>query len=132
MPEMRAGEPIAELRAAFATEHQRQYGHASLEDPIALVNLRLTVRVERPRTSVASAWHLASTHTPAAGAERGAWFGGPYGLLETPVIGRADLDATPHAGPLLIDEYDATTLVPPSATARLDDHGNIEIRTAVA
>jgi N-methylhydantoinase A len=39
------------------------------------------------------------------------------------------LDATPRPGPLLLDEYDATTLVPPGCAARLDAHGNIVITT---
>jgi N-methylhydantoinase A len=39
------------------------------------------------------------------------------------------LDATPRPGPLLVDEYDATTLVPPGCAARLDAHGNIVITT---
>ena len=36
----------------------------------------------------------------------------------------------PKPGPLLIDEYDATTLVPPGCRARLDAHGNIVIATS--
>jgi len=49
--------------------------------------------------------------------------------LRTPVIGREDLGARPRPGPLLIDEYDATTLVPPGGSAHLDAHGNIVIHT---
>jgi N-methylhydantoinase A len=45
------------------------------------------------------------------------------------VLARAALDARPRPGPLLIDEYDATTLVPPGATACLDAHGDILIAT---
>jgi N-methylhydantoinase A len=40
--------------------------------------------------------------------------------------------ATPRPGPLLLDEYDATTLVPPGCAARLDAHGNIVITTGGA
>ena len=52
-----------------------------------------------------------------------------HGEIATPVIRRAALDATPRPGPLLVDEYDATTLIPPGCTARLDAHGNIVIST---
>jgi N-methylhydantoinase A len=45
------------------------------------------------------------------------------------VLARADLGPAPRPGPLLIDEYDATTLVPPGAAATLDGHGNILIET---
>ena len=63
-------------------------------------------------------------------AERQAYFGPAHGLLATPVIARAHLGKRPKPGPLLIDEYDATTLVPPGCRARLDAHGNIVIATS--
>ena len=72
---------------------------------------------------------LASERAAPAGGMRRAYFGGEHGLLATPVLARTDLDRLPRPGPLLIDEYDATTLVPPGATASLDGHGNILITT---
>lgn len=41
-----------------------------------------------------------------------------------PVVARASLK-TPADGPLLVDEYDATTMVPPDARAWLDEQGQI-------
>jgi N-methylhydantoinase A len=49
--------------------------------------------------------------------------------VATPVLDRADLGTAPRPGPVLIDEYDATTLVPPGCAAQLDGHGNIVIST---
>jgi N-methylhydantoinase A len=74
---------------------------------------------------------LASERAATAGGTRRAYFGREHGMRETPVVARADLGPLPRPGPLLIDEYDATTLVPPGATAGLDDHGNILIVTGV-
>ena len=65
----------------------------------------------------------------ARGGDRRAYFGPAHGAIATPVITRAALGATPRPGPLLLDEYDATTLVPPGCAARLDAHGNIVITT---
>lgn len=45
----------------------------------------------------------------------------------TPVIRRYDLKAGPVAGPAIVEEYDATVLVAPAATASLDAGGNISI-----
>jgi N-methylhydantoinase A len=45
------------------------------------------------------------------------------------VIGRGDLDRAPRPGPLLVDEYDATTLVPPGCRAWRDEWDNIVITT---
>jgi N-methylhydantoinase A len=126
-----AGDAAARTTAlieAFAREHERTYGHASLTDPISLVNLRLTAgirdREARPPNRM----------PPAIGASgsRQAFFGRNIGRLEVQVIGRADLGPSARSGPLLIDEYDATTLVPPRASACLDEHGNIVIDTVEA
>ena len=49
------------------------------------------------------------------------------GFIDTPVISRGALDDAWRAGPLIIEEYDATCVVPHDARARLDALGNIEI-----
>jgi N-methylhydantoinase A len=41
------------------------------------------------------------------------------------VLERGGLAATPRPGPLIVEEYDATTVVPPGCTAALDGDGNI-------
>ena len=51
------------------------------------------------------------------------------GWLETPVLRRSDLAAR-RAGPLIVEEYDATCVVPPGARAELDGGGNIVITLA--
>jgi N-methylhydantoinase A len=43
------------------------------------------------------------------------------------VLTRADL-ATPRRGPCIIEEYDATCVIPPGARASLDAMGSILIR----
>ena len=57
---------------------------------------------------------------------RSAYFGGVFGWIETTVLRRSDLIAR-RAGPLIIEEYDATCLVPPGAQCHLDAGGNIVI-----
>ena len=52
-----------------------------------------------------------------------------HGWLATPVLRRADL-ATRRAGPLIIEEYDATCVVPPGALAERDAADNIVITVA--
>jgi N-methylhydantoinase A len=43
------------------------------------------------------------------------------------VLNRAALGATAIAGPLIVQEYDATCLVPPGARTMLDGFGNIVV-----
>lgn len=54
------------------------------------------------------------------------YFGPEIGWLETPILGRSEL-ANPRTGPLIIEEYDATCIVPPGATVQIDGGGNIII-----
>jgi N-methylhydantoinase A len=54
---------------------------------------------------------------------RNAYFGD---WIETPIMRRSDL-AKAKKGPLIVEEYDATCVVPPDARAELDVGGNIVI-----
>ena len=57
---------------------------------------------------------------------RKAYFGKDHGWVETPILGRDDLQKK-YSGPVIIEEYDATCLIPPKAEAHLDSFGNIVI-----
>ncbi|MBI3978185.1 MAG: hypothetical protein HY331_08375 [Chloroflexi bacterium] len=56
---------------------------------------------------------------------RRAYFGPAVGLVETPVLGRHEVGPDPVAGPVIVEEYDATTVVPPGWTVRRDDLDNL-------
>jgi N-methylhydantoinase A/oxoprolinase/acetone carboxylase beta subunit len=56
--------------------------------------------------------------------------GRAIGWRETPILGRADL-ATPRSGPAIVEEYDATCVIPPGARAALDEWGNIAMTIEV-
>jgi N-methylhydantoinase A len=117
---------LARLAANFHVEHERAYGHRSDDAPVQFVNLRLTARglrlAEAPQPGSRS-WR---SQPAAEEGTRDAYFGS-LGLQRTPVVGRSSISATPRGGPLIIEEYDATTVVPPGCTARLDEFGSIVI-----
>ena len=115
---------IAALEQAFDEEHEKTYGHrASQEEDHLLVNLRVIGRITRGRSMASRSGNGATAKRES----RGAYFGSEYGLLETPVLSRDDLTDRPQEGPLLIDEYDSTTVVPPDCQAWLDSSGNIRV-----
>ncbi len=119
---------LAALEEAFGAEHERTYGHrAGVDEPVELVSLEVIGRglSETPRAATAAAARLAPDIAIAVPSRR-AYFG-PKGWLDAAVINRSDL-ATAHAGPCIVEEYDATCLVPPGWTAGLDEHGNIMMR----
>ena len=68
------------------------------------------------------AWQPYMPLPSASGASRPARFDGE--LIDTPVVARAAL-ASASNGPLLVDEYDSTVVVPPDMRAQLDDDGNL-------
>jgi N-methylhydantoinase A len=117
---------LAALEEAFGVEHERTYGHrAGVEEPVELVSLEVIGRgiPETPRAASAAAASLAPDIAIAEPARR-AYFGPAQGWLEARIVNRSALKA-PHAGPCIVEEYDATCLVPPGWNARLDAHGNI-------
>jgi N-methylhydantoinase A len=120
--------PVAAIADIFAREHERTYGHRADGDPVQIVNFRIVAR--SPRDSFPSALGgESSVRDPFGGSKRDAYFGEHYGIRATPVLDRFDLARKEaRRGPMLIDEYDATTLVPPGCSAQLDDFGNIVIR----
>jgi N-methylhydantoinase A len=117
---------VAHLEEAFGGEHERTYGHrAGREEPVELVAIQVVGSGLRAGGGVPE--QVASTRPElAAGPPRRAYFGAERGWVETPVLRRADLAAA-RTGPLIVEEYDATCLVPPGARAALDAGGNIVI-----
>ena len=115
---------IAAIRSTFEAEHVRSYGHSLHDHPIDFVSLRATgVRPPRGPRRIAAVRRAAA---PIA-SSRLVYFGEAAGLLDTPVIDRSALSTEPRPGPLVVEEYEGTSVVPPLASAMLDTHDNIVI-----
>ena len=115
---------VAALEEAFGVEHERTYGHrAGPEEPVELMTVQLVGRgLGGARTPPPP------PPAPSGGAgSRRAWFGRGPGWRDAAVLARGDLGPDPMPGPLIVEEYDATCLVPPQDSARLDESGNIII-----
>jgi N-methylhydantoinase A/oxoprolinase/acetone carboxylase beta subunit/N-methylhydantoinase B/oxoprolinase/acetone carboxylase alpha subunit len=111
------GDSLTALVEHFEAEHEQLYG-TRLESgsPVDIRALRLvSLGPERPGLSLRA---TPSDAAPGAPRTRLADYGD--GFVETPIRSRAELtEATP--GPLLVDEFDTTVVVPPGWTVRLDD-----------
>jgi N-methylhydantoinase A len=116
--------PSVVIEEAFGREHERTYGHrAGPDEPVEIVSLRVVGRGLGERARVVSGAAPPRGPSPAPSVRR-VYFGPQAGWLTTPILSRADL-ATPREGPAVIEEYDATCVVPPGARAQLDASGNI-------
>jgi len=127
VPHRRGGAvDIAAMGAAFHREHKLTYGHASESDPVELVNIRV---IGRPRNTSTNAYRPSApqgqTTVASSPPARTCWFGPEWGHLRTPIITRLDLAAGDRESPLIVEEYDATCVIPPGWTAGLDELGNL-------
>src|SRR5205823_36699 len=107
---------LAALVERFEAEHERLYG--TRLEPGSPVDVRALRVVALGPERGAFALDHASGHEPAA-ATRLAYFDGE--LLDVPVRSRASLAGAPQSGPLLVDEYDTTVVVPPGCSVALDE-----------
>jgi N-methylhydantoinase A len=108
----------------FHERHERRYGHASPDEPVELVTVRLRSRgvVDPPALSMDEG----GATDPAPRTTRAARFDGE--VDETPVYDRSALGpGAALAGPAVIEGVESTAVVPPEADAHVDDLGNVVI-----
>lgn len=122
-----AGDPVdavSTIQEGFEDEHERLYGHRSDPDnPVEVRAVRLIgTAANAGMQGTDGAGNQKSVST--TGSQRQVYFGQQDGYLSTPVIKRVDLDS-PRRGPLLIDEFDTTIVIPPHAHAHVDGRGNL-------
>ncbi len=119
----RAGD-LAPLRRRFLEQHERVYGFATEDEPMQVVNLRVVGRgLADPPTLQRLARGEAD---PAAAliASRRVYVDDARGFVPCPVFDRARLLAGHRiAGPAIVEQFDATTLLLPGQEARVDDLG---------
>jgi N-methylhydantoinase A len=114
------------LEEAFGAEHERTYGHrAGRDEPVELVSIQVIGAGLRAGGGVPERV-VVSRAEPAPPPPRPVYFGKQHGFLETPVMRRSDLKAV-TTGPLIVEEYDSTCVIPPEARAELDAGGNIVV-----
>lgn len=115
---------VAAMRAAFNAEHEITYGHSADDAPIQSVNLRVVGTVATPDGALVDL-RAALQPSEAIGRFREVYFGPSFGSRDTPILRRVDLGSGARQGPVVIEEYDTTCVVPPDWAASLDEGGNI-------
>ena len=123
-------ESLGVLAQAFEEEHERTYGHrfpgdkavetvslgvngVACSDGHAKPGMRLFRERQSPDFPTRSM--------------RSAYFGPHIGSIDTAVLSRSGLTPEPAEGPMVIEEYEGTIVVPPGATAWLDASGSVLI-----
>lgn len=120
---------LAAARARFDEIHARIHGHAASEKGVELVSYRVRLRVRVPKFEPQPAAARASAPAPAEAYKgiRRVFFGAEQ-AIETQIMDREKLlvGAT-FAGPAIVEQFDATTVVPPGWTARVDRFCNLAL-----
>ncbi|MCH7739331.1 MAG: hydantoinase/oxoprolinase family protein, partial [Chloroflexi bacterium] len=118
---------LADLSDAFHVEHERAYGHKALEEPVELVNLRVTALGDIARPSLREV----GAGSGAGGAvkeTRKVYFAESGGLIDCRVYDRYRLgEGDSIAGPAIVEEVDSTTVIHPGTSASVDRFGNLLI-----
>jgi len=115
------------LREAFLEAHQRKYGHHDPEAAVEIVNVRLSARKGRTggRASAGPSGHAGPA--PAEPILRSVWFAADR-PTETRFVARPSLaPGMVLSGPLVVTQFDATTLVPPGSRLSVGESGSLLI-----
>ena len=115
------------LVADFHLEHERLNGYAMPDHRLEIVTIRLSI-IAKPTAQAETTLRPASAPAShAIASNRAVWFH-DIGFVDTPVYDRAKLNAGhAFAGPAIIEQTDATTVVPPEVSVNVDNHGFLHL-----
>ena len=111
-------ENLKKLSDSFEEEHERTYGYRT-DAPFQLVNLRVIARGLSEESRIPDSLDIPSTANGGQ-SNRSVYFGPGHGFMDAPVISRGSLAGKTMSGPLIIEEYDSTTVVPPGWKVSID------------
>jgi N-methylhydantoinase A len=116
------------LTAAFERAHAQLYGYIAPEEPIQAVTFRLEAVAIVPRAALAEHPPASTAVTTARTGERQIWLPESRELVKCPVYDRDQLGPGHEiAGPAIIEQMDATTLILPGQSATVDRFTNLVI-----
>jgi len=117
---------LAAARRRFDAIHAQYHGHAARERPVEIVSYRLRVRVPAPKyRPVAVPARVRAAPASAIKGERAVHFDGRRAVRARLYERGRLLPGARLAGPAIIEQFDATTAVPPGWTGTVDGIGNL-------
>ena len=115
---------LVALRDDFQRTYRDTFGYSN-DEPLELVNLRLSARGRREERLDFARIKMGGAALAGTGGRRMVSFSRTDAPVSTEIIARGDMPTTPVAGPLIVESYDTTVIVPPRVLARADTVGNI-------
>ena len=123
---------LAELKDVFGQEHHRTYGYRSDCENVEVTNIRVIGRPDVEASSSLDMSSMGAAIYDSAGnrRRRKAYFGREIGLVETEIITRGHLSSEATPGPVIVEEYDTTIVVPPGCSISRDESWNVILNWA--
>jgi N-methylhydantoinase A len=118
------------IAGRFHEMHERLRGHRAEQEPIEVVSYRLRVQVAVPQyqPEMQSALDERAPGSDAGNGKRPAQFAGEAVPVETHIWRRDRLRSGDRfSGPAIVEQTDATTVIPPGWECRVDGFGNLRL-----
>jgi N-methylhydantoinase A len=117
---------LAAARQKFDERHAQIHGHAAKERPVEVVSYRLRLRVAVPKYEPCEETAPSSPRAIAAAAKGSRKMLIDGVMLEGTLYERNQLDiGATIAGPAIVEQFDATTVIPPGWGGRVDGYRNL-------
>jgi len=118
------GEDFHEIRERFVAEYFKTYGYRD-QTPIELMKVRVAGRGLRDNRLNFGDMKIATRPGASRGGERNVSFARGEPAVAVAIVDRNAVRQAPRQGPLIIEEFDATIVVPPDAKVHKDNIGCI-------
>ena len=122
---------VTTMRERFLAEYLKTYGYRD-DTAVDLVKIRL---IGSGRRDVRLDFgHIAAAEraTKASAGTRPVSFGRGDAFVDVPIVPRQAIGRAARPGPLIVDEFDATIVVPPDAAVARDANGSIVMELRVS
>ena len=117
------------LLSTFEDVYRRRYGNVNAHCAVEIIGVRLGAEAGIPRPELDRLACAAPTGTPLPAGKRSVYFPSPHGRIDTPLWHRDQLPiGFELAGPAVIEEYSATTVLLPGDRAAVGRLGEIVIQ----
>jgi N-methylhydantoinase A len=114
------------LAAGFEAVHRRLYGFVAEDEPVQLVTFRAEAIGIVPKAEIRPATDTSLDPQAAQFGRRDVWLREEGGFVSCPLYDRDRLRAGNRiAGPAIVEQMDATTLIPPGSVATVDPYLNL-------
>ncbi len=122
-------EGLKEICARFHAEHKKTYGYAQPSAEVEFVNFRLAAVGELPKAFIAKKQKRAEAGVSEAlkpQNHRPVYFKSANDFIDCAIYDRQDFYAGDVLiGPAIVEQMDATTVIPPNIRCHVDDYGNL-------